>query len=193
MKYIINLRFGKQNYLSWLLIVCYFLAILSMDVLSTRFTFEGTVLTLPLILLILLLIQKNNYLINLKDTNLTKREVFFRDFLFVSYSFILAGFLSLLFQYKNVDAKGWWPLFIYLNSIYGVIFSLLFAYASTLLQDHRTYSIIFSIITLFTFTFSKYWHLYLDSYYLEGYFIAMSIIISLHLFLCIKYKFSSKH
>lgn len=181
----------KINYLICLLSVSYILTIIAMDISSTGFSIEGTIITLPLFIFIILFIHKNFYILKIKDAYLTKNETFLRDYLYVNSSFILAGFLSLLFQYNNNDAKAWWPFFFYINFFYGALYGLLYAFISKLLNRHLKYTIYFSIITLFIFTLSKYWHNYTNNYYIDGYFIIFIGIISLHLFLCIMFKLIS--
>lgn len=163
-----------------------------MNLKSPYISIEGITFTLPFVLYMSFFTKKSAYLAFSKDSELTKRQVFFRDFFLINYSFVLAGFLSLLFQYDNSDARAWWPLFVYLNYFYGVVFSLLFAFIGKLLQAHKVYTLNFSIVILFMLTLTKYWNYSLGYYHLESYFIFLTAIIVLHLFLCMAFKFNSK-
>lgn len=185
-----NILFSKHHLLISL-ILSYLLAVMSMNLKSPYFSMEAFIYTLPVVLAMLFFIKKNACLLFLPDNRLTREQVFSRDFFCMNYSFVLSGFLSLLFQYDNSDASAWWPLFVYLNYFFGMLFSVLFASMAKLLQAHRTYTLISSVIILIVFTFTKYWNVFLGNYYLEGYYTVLIVLSLIHLALCIMFKVNS--
>jgi len=80
-----------------------------------------------------------------------------RDIFLISYSFIFAILISLMTQYDNSDAKGWWGIALYFNSIIGFIFALFYAYFNQLARYHDIYTNVFSTVVLVVFSLYALW------------------------------------
>lgn len=183
--------FKYLNGLTWLIIVAFIAAIFTMVYFSPSILWEGIVISIPLIVIALFWSEKTGYLIKKEDDQLTKKEMFLQDLFLITYSFFLAVLFSLLFQYNNSDVKGWWPLIIYIMSFYGFVFALTFSLIALILNSHKIYSIIFSLIIFCAFLFSKFWPLYFHGLYIgnvSSFFTIYFGLISIHLLICIFYK-----
>lgn len=106
---------------------------------------EGLVFSFPFILFILLWSEKIS--IYFKDDHHQPKNIqFLVDFFLIHYSFIFAFITSLVFQWDNVDAKGWWPIGIIIFEVYALFLGSLFAFISLLLkEEHRQYTYIFGL------------------------------------------------
>lgn len=167
------------NRYSWLLIVALIFASIAMQYHTTQITFEGFYLSLPLVSLMVYWSEQMVCLVRLKNCQLTKQESFNRDLFMINYSFLLAGLLSLLFQYSNSDARGWWPLFLYFNSLEGFIFSLLFSLIALMLPPHKNYTITFTSVIMLFITFSKFWPYTISFLFIEKIEFYYAVIFSL--------------
>ena len=153
-----------------------------------KISFEGLIMTLPIIILAILWCSHAVSFINIHDEDLTTSQKFHRDTFLIFYSFITSWLIYLIFQYGNID-RGWWVFGFYCICAYALIFSLYFALTSMIIKNHRLYSLIFSIILffgllascLFPFKLSGIWPL--DCYLLMIIFMAI-----VHLLIYFNYK-----
>lgn len=149
--------FYKLNRYSWSLIIAFICATIVMQYHTGHITFEGFYLSLPLVCIMVHWCEQRAPLIRMKDYLLTKQESFGRDLFMISYSFVLAGLFSLLFQYNNSDVRGWWPVFFYFNSLVGVLFALVYSLIALMLPLHKMYVVCSTSIIMLLITFLKFW------------------------------------
>ena len=142
-----QLRRLKLNRYS-LSILIMFIATFAMQYHTANIFLEGFFQTLPLIVIMVYWCEKSAPLIQQSECYLKKTELFRRDLFILSFSFLLACLISLLFAYDNSDAKGWWPLIIYFITLYGFFFSIIFSIIALLIKNHKTYTIIFSFLII---------------------------------------------
>lgn len=179
------------NAFSWLIILTFFVASFLMEYFSNSRSLEGFIITLPLIIATVYWSENSAYLLKKTDFQLTRGEVFRRDLFLIFFSFIASGLLSLLFQYNNSDMRGWWPLFMYTTSVYGLIFTVIFSYSALIVNNHKMYLIIFSFIISIIILFSKFWPYYISVFFIGSintYLVIMCSLISFHLLVCSAYK-----
>jgi hypothetical protein len=115
---------------------------------TANISFAGIFQTLPLIIIAVYYSEKLAPLISQPEYKLKKSRLFTRDVFILSFSFLFACLLSLIFSYNNSDARGWWPLIIYFITLYGVLFSLFFSAVALLIKNHNAYTIIFALIII---------------------------------------------
>lgn len=177
----------RFNIYSWILFIIYVTVVTVMEYFSHTFSVENIYISLPLIAMFIIWSEKITLVIHITD-----KEVFNRDFFLISYSFISGNLISLLFQYNNSDTLGWWPLGIYIISVFGVVFAWLFSLIAMMLKNHKKYTLIFSMVLISVLIFISFMmHLEPLSIYAkyETFYIIFSIIISIHLVLCLGYKY----
>lgn len=141
----------QMNRYTWLIIICYLSATLAMEYQNYKISvpFEGVFMTLPLVLAFIYWSQKNNSLLSLKGSGIIKKEEFKIDLFLITTSFLLAGFVFLIMNLNNSDLRAFWPFFIIFISVFGYIFSLIYALLGLLLdENHKQYTLIFSIIIM---------------------------------------------
>jgi hypothetical protein len=121
------------NRYTWLIIICYLSGTLAMEYQSYMLSvpFEGVFMTLPLVLAFIYWSQKNNKLLFLNGSEITKKEGFKIDSFLITTSFLLAGFVSLTMDLNNSDLRAFWPFFIFFISVFGFIFSLIYSLSET--------------------------------------------------------------
>ncbi|HVT62844.1 MAG TPA: hypothetical protein VHD33_05075 [Legionellaceae bacterium] len=149
------------NKYSWCILIAFICAASVMQYHVAHVSFEGFLQTLPLIVLAVFWCEKSASLINQPEEHINKTELFIRDSFILSYSFLLAGLLSLILAYDNSDVKGWWPLIIYLITLYGLFFSLIFSIIAFLIKNHKIYTIIFSLLIILLVSLGKFLPTYL--------------------------------
>jgi hypothetical protein len=76
---------------------------------TANISFAGIFQTLPLIIIAVYYAEKLAHLISQSEHSLKKSRLFTRDVFILSFSFLFACLLSLIFSYNNSDARGWWP------------------------------------------------------------------------------------
>ncbi|HFD2303119.1 TPA: hypothetical protein ACF2P4_001411, partial [Legionella pneumophila] len=84
-------------------------------------------MTLPLVLAFVYWSQRNNKLLLLNGSEITKKEGFKIDLFLITSSFLLAGFVSLMMDSNNSDLRDFWPFLIFFVSAFGFIFSLIYS------------------------------------------------------------------
>lgn len=140
------------NGFSWTIISVFICASFAMRNNANSYFYE-ILNSLPLILSAIYWSEKSGSLISINEHHLKNKTIFSRDVFLLSFSFFTGFLISLCLAYNNSDAKGWWTLFIYLMTIYGLIFSFVFSIFALLIKNHKTYALMFSflIITLASF------------------------------------------
>ncbi|MBA2651646.1 MAG: hypothetical protein H0U73_05195 [Tatlockia sp.] len=112
---------------------------------------EGLGLTLPLIGLFLVWSEQITGPLKKPES---RNDNFQRDLFIINYVFIFAVCASLLFQGNNVDARGWWPIFVIFSGLFGLGIALLFSVFALLLnKNHRYYTQGFAVILTLFLTF----------------------------------------
>ncbi len=141
-------KLKNLNGYSWSIIIAFICATFAMHYNTANISLAGILQTLPLIIIAVYYSEKLAYLITQPGHNLKKSKLFTRDLFILSFSFLFACLLSLIFSYNNSDAKGWWPLIIYFVTIYGLIFSIFFSAVAVLIKNHKVYTIVFSLVIM---------------------------------------------
>ncbi|WP_131795977.1 hypothetical protein [Fluoribacter gormanii] len=137
----------KINRYTWLIIVCYLSGTLTMEYQTYKFSvpLEGVFMTFPLVMAFIYWSYKNNKIFLLNSSVMTKKEAFKTDLFLISTSFLLAGFLSLMMDLNNSDLRAFWPFLIFFISIYGFVFSLIYALLGLFLnENHKKYTLFFA-------------------------------------------------
>ncbi|HFD2301654.1 TPA: hypothetical protein ACF2PY_003260, partial [Legionella pneumophila] len=133
---------------TWLIIICYLAGTLAMEYQSYKLSvpLEGIFMTLPLVLAFVYWSQRNNKLLLLNGSEITKKEGFKIDLFLITSSFLLAGFVSLMMDSNNSDLRDFWPFLIFFVSAFGFIFSLIYSLSGLVFNDsHKKYTIFFSV------------------------------------------------
>lgn len=175
------------NRYSWLIIGCYLSATLAIEYQTYKFSvpFEGMLMTAPLVIAFIFWSQKNNKLLCLRKSEITKIDGFKIDIFLITTSFLLAGCFSLIVGLDNSDLRAFWPFLIILISLYGFIFSFIYSIIALALNDnHKRYTLLFMAIIVSTYStlslFPK--NIWLFNLMGVGIFYAISIILfSIHL------------
>lgn len=141
-------KLKNLNGYSWSILIAFICALFAMHYHTANISFVGIFQTLPLIIIAVYYSEKLAPLISQPEHNLKKSRLFTRDVFILSFSFLFACLLSLIFSYNNSDARGWWPLIIYFITLYGLLFSLFFSAVALLIKNHKAYTIIFALIII---------------------------------------------
>ncbi|WP_051555258.1 hypothetical protein [Legionella fairfieldensis] len=139
-----KIQLRQLNEYSWSVILAFICATLAMQYHTASIHIKDFFQVLPLIIVFISWCEKSAYFIKQPESNLKKTEIFNRDTFILSFSFLLACLISLLFAYDNSDAKGWWVLIVYFITLYGLFFSLIFSLIALLIKNHKIYTMIFS-------------------------------------------------
>lgn len=188
-----KIRIKGLSGFSWSIIIGFICASFSMQFRANSYFYE-IMNVLPLILAAIYWCEKSAFLISLNDHHLKNKEIFNRDLFLLSFAFFLGFLISLGFSYNNSDAKSWWTLFIYFMTIYALIFSVIFSFLALLIPNHKTYTLIFSLLIILLSSFGNFFPQYstlaligkIDTFYL----ITCSLLI-VHCALAIIYKMIS--
>lgn len=148
------------NGYSWSILIAFICALFAMHYHTANISFAGIFQTLPLIIIAIYYSEKLAPLISQSEHNLKKSRLFTRDVFILSFSFLFACLVSLIFSYKNSDARGWWPLIIYFITFYGLLFSLFFSTVALLIKNHKIYTIIFALIIIILFSMGQFFRSY---------------------------------
>ena len=179
------------NIFSWALLSVFLSASFAMEYHSSDRFWEGPLMVLPIIFMFVLWSERVVFLIKQKDLELTKVLIFRRDLFLITFSFLFAELFYLTMEYNNTDARGWWPLAVAFMGLYGFVFSLIYASLAMLFANHRGYTIGFSwtIVALF-FVLKFLPHaVSLGSFgVLETFFVLMSVLLGVHLIICVLSK-----
>lgn len=138
----------RFNIYSWVIFIIYLTVVTTMEYFSYKFSLESIYLSLPLIIAFIFWSERTELVISKHDSSITKTDGFNRDFFLISFSFISGHLLSLLFQYNNSDAIGWWPLAIYFISAFGILFAFIFSLIALMLNNHKKYTLIYSLVII---------------------------------------------
>ena len=150
-----KIRLGLNGY-SWSILVAFICAAFAMQYHTASISFKDFFQALPLIIVAVYWCQKSAHFTSQPENNLKKSELFKRDLFLLSFSFLLASLISLLFAYDNSDARGWWVLITYLFSLYGLLFSLTFSVIALLIKNHKIYTIIFAFLIVGLVSFGNF-------------------------------------
>jgi len=141
-------KLRNLNRYSWSLLLVFICAAFAMHYNTANSSFADFFQTLPLIIIAVYYCEKLTPLVNQPEHSLKKSKLFTRDLFILSFSFLFACLLSLIFSYNNSDARGWWSLIIYFITIYGLLFSICFSVIALLIKNHKAYTVIFSLIII---------------------------------------------
>lgn len=162
-----------------------------MEYFSYQFSMEQIYNSFPLTLMFILWSEKTTDAIQRNDGSKTKIERFRLDFFLISYSFIFGDLISLIFQYNNSDALGWWPIGNCIVSAFGLIFAFIFSLIAMLLNNHRKYTALYSIIIITSLIIISFM-MYLDplSVYAQSkaFYMIFFMLLALHFVFCVGYK-----
>lgn len=185
----------RLNLCSWVLLVIYLIVLITMEYFSPRFSFESIYYSVPLITAWILWSEKTTLIIKKSDSQSTIREQFSRDLFLISFSIISGYLVSLLLQYDNSDLLAWWPIVIYLISIFGLIYAFLFSLIATLLNHHKKYIYVCCFVVLLPSLFvSLMMHLNPLSIYAQDktFYMIFLCLMGLHLFIALGTKIKQK-
>lgn len=179
------------NKYSWSILVAFICAACAMLSRTANVSLQDFVQTVPLIIIAVYYCETLAPLINRPDDSRKKAKAFTRDLFIISFSFLFAGLLCLLLPYNTSDVNGWWPLMIYFITLYGVFFSVFFSAIALLMENHKTYTLIFSFLIIVFVPAGQFFpHPPLISYFGHGdtfYRITGSLLI-LHGLFAVNYK-----
>lgn len=117
-----------------------------------------------------------------------KLSPFSFDFFVMTYVFVVAIMIGLMFEDKNPDVLGWWPVMVVLGCIFGLGWSLIFSGFAALLKSHEKYTKYFALlmVTGLILILASVSHHVMSEKYLY-YFLSFTLIM--HATLCIYEKF----
>lgn len=190
MRQLLNFLFRNLNGYSWSIIVAYIGATTAMEYHSDARPLEGFFVVLPLIAVLIFWSQRAAPLMKKDNDQFSKEDSFYLDLFVISFSFILAGLFSFMFEYNNSDIREWWSLIIYFLALYGLIFSLVFSLIAILLPKHKLYTKIFATIILL-FAFDKFSPQVIPVLFfgkMDVSWIFLGSLITVHLVLALAYK-----
>lgn len=185
-----NARFNLNKY-SWSILITFICATFSMLHDTTNISLEDFIQIFPLILIAIYYSEKLAPLINRPDHSLQNMELFARDSFILSFSFLLGCLLSLIFSYNNSDVKGWWTLIVYLITLYGLFFSVLFSAIALLIESHKKYTIIFSLLIIILVSIGNFFPHYISIPLLENidsFYVITCLLLIIHLLVAVSYK-----
>ncbi|EHL31801.1 hypothetical protein [Legionella drancourtii] len=143
------LKILQLNLYSWFLIIVYLAASITMESHSNAAHWEGFYLSSPIIILVIIWSEIRISILNSYTGAISKKEAIFHNDLFlITFSFISGTLLSFLFEYKNSDVLGWWPVIIYIMAIYGFLFAFIFSFTARGLDDHKKYTFVYFFLLL---------------------------------------------
>lgn len=152
LKYVTN---NHLNGYSWSIMAAFIGANIAMNYHVHQNALKDFFLTLPIVVLMVYWSQKS-YSLKRSATPLTKKAIFNRDLFLITFSFTLGCLLSLLFEFNNSDATGWWTFILYFFVVYGFIFALAFSAIALLLPHPNGYSITFALIIILFIAAAKF-------------------------------------
>ena len=109
----------------------------------------------------------------------------------LSFSFLLGCLLSLIFSYNNSDVKGWWTLIIYLITLYGLLFSMLFSAIALLIKNHKKYTIVFALLIIILVSIGDFFPQYIFIPLLgniDSFYVITCLLLIIHLLVAVNYK-----
>lgn len=81
-----------------------------------------------------------------------KLSAFNYDLYVMTFAFVAALLIGLIFQEKNPDVLGWWPFFVIIGTFFGFLWSLIFAAFAALMDFHEKYTRNFSLFMMVALT-----------------------------------------
>lgn len=177
----------RLNYYSIALIGVYILAFIIMQYGAGNNWTEG-LFSLPVIAFIVLWSEKMTG--HLKHQNNRQPLMAFgRDVFIINYSVVFSFVASLIFQRNNVDARGWWPVFIIMSEFYAILFGLVFAVLALLLKpQHDRYTDRFAqalTISFISLTFLPFYFKVGATGHIHTSTIWTILLFSVHLLVCL--------
>lgn len=183
----------RLNRYSIALIFVYLLAIVVMEYGTSSHWSEGLIKTGPLILAMVIWSEILTTRLTYK-TPVSIADSFHRDFFIINYATLFAFIASLLGEYNNIDAKGWWTFLIIVAELYGMIIGFVSASCALLLdRQHFRYTLIFALILFINFSTLKLMPASVHTIALGniGIFpLCTIILLSVHAIICLSYRFS---
>lgn len=76
------------------------------------------------------------------------------DIYMITYSCVIGSIIMIIFEDKNVDVLGWWPVAIVFFSITGLVFATFFAVVALFMGPHKQYTRYFFYIIILFFLMS---------------------------------------
>ena len=156
-----KIQLKRLNKYSWSIIVAFICAASVMQYHTANISLQGFFQVLPLIIIAVYWCEKSANYIKLPEKNLKKIELFNRDLFILSFSFLLACLISLLFAYNNSDVKGWWPFIIYFITLYGLLYSFAFSIIALLIKNHKIYIFVFSFLIILLISLESFFPHYM--------------------------------
>jgi len=181
----------KLSGYSWFLIIAFICTTLAMQYHTARISFEGFLQTLPLIAVVVYWCEKSVSLMALPEFKLKKIELFRRDLFILTFSFLLGCLISLILSYDNSDAKGWWPLIVCFFTLYGLVFSAIFSTIAQLIKNHKTYTMIFSLLVITLVSSGNFFPRYILVPYLgsiDTFYLMTCSLMIIHLLFAVTHK-----
>lgn len=176
----------KNNYLniySLSIVITFICAMFAMHYRVSHISLLDFFQTLPLIVLGIYFSERLSNFINQPESKFKNNQLFIRDLLILSFSFLLGCLVSLIFSYNISDVKGWWSLIIYFITIYGVLFSTVFSIIGLLIKNHKKYTLIFAFIIFTLVSVGGFFPSYIFVPYLgniETFYVATSSLLIFH-------------
>lgn len=177
-------RFRLLATVLWLLFICLLVSIQ----IGAKVDWLNSFLSFSLVSLFLLLSQAFQ--------NKCSKSSFCYDFLSVSYGFLLALIVSLLFKSQNTDVRSWWPILIILGIVYANIMGLIYSLIALFLtRPHIWYTNIFAVVLFLGYLIQNWLPFYVD---VKGlglfnlFYLFISLILLMHLLVCVSYKVLAK-
>lgn len=178
------LKFLPLNLFSWFLIIVYLVASITMESHSNTAHWEGFFLSCPIIVLVIIWSELTTSIINSSKGTISKKdEDFNRDLFLITFSFISGTLLSFLFEYKNSDVLGWWPVIIYIMAIYGLSFAFVFSFMAQGLDNHKKYTYFYFFLILLFPPLSL-----LGFFDKNGFNVFIGLLLGVHLLFVLRYR-----
>lgn len=173
------------------MLIVFICATLSMQYHTADFSLVDCLSVLPLALVAIYYSEELAYLVKLPDHGQKKSTLFRRDLFLLNFSFLLGCLLSFILSYNNSDVKGWWTLIIYLITLYGFIFSIVFSAIAILIENHKNYTIAFSILIIVLLSIGNFFPHYISIPLLgkiDTSYVITCLLLIFHLLFSINYK-----
>ncbi|PJD92824.1 MAG: hypothetical protein CK424_04395 [Legionella sp.] len=186
-----NKKFKNLNGYSWSILIAFICVTYPMHYHTANISFADFFQTLPLIIIAVYYSEKLAHLISQPEHNLKTPRLFTRDVFILSFSFLFACLLSLIFSYNNSDARGLWPLIIYFITLYGLLFSLFFSAVALLITNHKVYTIIFALIIIVLVSMGQFFPSYTFIPmlgHIETFYVITCSLLILHCLFTVGYK-----
>jgi hypothetical protein len=181
----------KINKYSFSILIAFICATIAMLYGTANNSLQDFFPTLPLIVISIYYCQKLAPLLDQPEHNLKKSKLFIRDSFILTFGFLLASLISLIFAYKNSDAKAWWSLIIYLYTLYGFFFSVVFSITALLIKNHKIYTMVFSLLIIIFVSLGKFFPHYIPLPLMgsvDTFFVITGSLLIIHCLFVISYK-----